>query len=117
MADVYVAISLDEVNALVAKYVTEVFPVDVLDRNPGVAPDYCNWPYLGAVIQAMELKGYWVTVESKSGLGNNPDLDDASFHKAQETADAGYSTGTTIPIAVCCAALATVGHPVRLESK
>lgn len=115
MADVYVATSLDEINALVAKYVTEIFPVDVLDRNPGLAPNYCDWERLGGVIQAMELKGYWVTAESKSGLGNNSDLPDASFHKVCETADAGYSTGATIPIAVCCAALATVGHPVRLE--
>lgn len=115
MPDVYVALSTDEVNALVAKYVTQIFPVDVLDRNPGLAPDYCGWLYLATVIQTMELKGYWVRAESRSGLGLNPELADASFHKAGETSDAGYSTGATIPIAVCCAALATVGHPVRLQ--
>lgn len=80
-------------------------------------PFYCgeSWNGMRDIIQNREEAGYWVSMDGASGVGLNPDLPDAAFHKIGDTAEKGYAAAQTLPIAVAIAALKTVNIEVQLE--
>jgi hypothetical protein len=107
--------TLRQLDALVEEHIIKVFSKETLARNPELAPKYSTWLGLEPVIRSREDAGFWVSIEGACGLGMTPDVPDAAFHKMGGTQESGYATAPTIPIAVCLAALASVGVRAKLE--
>ena len=76
-------------------------------------PGYASWGGIGAVVENRKEAGFWVEISSPSGLGLNPEKYEATFHSHKRTDDAGYAVADSASVAVCLAALRSVGLQVE----